>query len=234
MLSYYPRMTIKCITFDLDDTLWACEPVLRRAEQTCYRWLAHYYPKITTRYNQKQLVENRLQYLHSHPDQAFNFTQIRLDWLAQLADEFSYPAHMADDAFHVFWLARNEVTLFAGVLESLEQLATHFRLGTISNGNADVNHIGLGKYFDFSVNVCNAGAAKPEPEIFHYAMQQAGCDASEILHIGDHPQQDVLGALNAGLFAIWYNPSRDVWLEDKKPTVIIQSLDEIEEQAHFL
>ena len=227
-------MTIKCITFDLDDTLWACTPVLRRAEQICYRWLAQYYPKITAYYNEKQLFENRLQYMHTHPEQAFNLTQIRLDWLAQLADEFSYPIQMADDAFQVFWLARNEVTLFAGVLESLEQLATNFSLGTISNGNADVNHIGLGKYFDFSVNVSNAGVAKPEPEIFHHAMRLADCKTNEILHIGDHPQQDVLGALNAGLFAIWYNPIKSVWLEDKKPTAIIQSLDEIEEQAHFL
>jgi putative hydrolase of the HAD superfamily len=227
-------MMIKCITFDLDDTLWECAPVLRRAEKICYHWLAHYYPKITARYNEKQLVGNRLQFMQSHPEQVFNLTKIRLDWLAQLADEFSYPPQMADDAFHIFWLARNEVTLLKDVLESLEQLATHFSLGTISNGNADVNHIGLGKYFDFSVNASTAGVAKPEPEIFHDAMQQAGCDANEILHIGDHPHQDVLGALNAGLFAIWYNPSKGVWLEDEKPTAIIQCLGEIKGQVRLI
>jgi putative hydrolase of the HAD superfamily len=227
-------MSIKCITFDLDDTLWACAPVLRRAEKICYNWLAKYYPKITTNYSEQQLFESRLQYMHTHPEQAFNLTLIRIDWLTQLADEFSYPAQMAEDAFQVFWLARNKVTLFAGALESLEQLATNFSLGTISNGNADVNHIGLGEYFDFSVNVNDAGVAKPEPEIFHYALQQAGCNADEILHIGDHPHQDVLGALNAGLFAIWYNPEREVWLEDKKPTAIIQNLDEIEAHAHLI
>ncbi|MCK5918282.1 MAG: HAD family hydrolase, partial [Cocleimonas sp.] len=84
-------MTIKCITFDLDDTLWACTPVLQRAEQICYHWLANYYPKITARYSEQQLFESRQQYMHTHPEQTFNLTQIRLDWLAQLADEFSYP-----------------------------------------------------------------------------------------------------------------------------------------------
>ena len=227
-------MKIKCITFDLDDTLWACSPVLSKAEKACYDWFAQYYPKITLKYNEAQLFETRQQYMQTHPEQAFNFTAVRLNWLAQLADEFCYPPHMVEDAFQVFWLARNQVTLFEDVLESLDQLSANFSLGTISNGNADVDHIGIGNYFDFNVNVMNAGVVKPEPEIFQYAIQLAGCDAKEILHIGDHPQCDVLGALNAGLQAIWYNPTQHEWLENKQPTAIIQQLREIEAQIQLI
>ncbi|MGC1952714.1 MAG: hypothetical protein WA970_09110, partial [Gammaproteobacteria bacterium] len=35
-------MTVKCITFDLDDTLWDCESVLMRAETVLYQWLAEH------------------------------------------------------------------------------------------------------------------------------------------------------------------------------------------------
>jgi putative hydrolase of the HAD superfamily len=227
-------MTIKCITFDLDDTLWACSPVLAKAEKACYDWFNLYYPKITARYNEQQLFDNRQQYMLAHPKQTFNLTQVRYDWLTQLAHEFSYPLHIVEDAFHVFWLARNNVTLFDGALESLEQLAKNFSLGTISNGNADVNRIGIGRYFDFSVNVVDVGVAKPDAEIFDYAVRLAGFNATEIVHIGDHPHCDVLGALNAGLHSIWYNPEQEAWLEGKKPTAIIQQLDEVEAQARLI
>ena len=227
-------MTIKCITFDLDDTLWACSPVLQRAEQVCYQWFKQYYPKITAKYREQELFESRQQYMHTHPEQVFNLTQIRLDWLAQIADEFSYPSQMVEDGFQVFWLARNEVTLFEGVLESLEQLSTNFSLGVISNGNADINHIGIGGYFDFSVNVVDAGFAKPDSAIFDHALRLANCNADEALHIGDHPECDVLGALNAGFHAIWYNPEQKAWLADKKPSAIIQTLDEIETKISSL
>ena len=227
MLPYDSLMMIKCITFDLDDTLWACAPALQNAEKKCYQWLQRYYPKITAKYTESQLFESRQQYMHNHSEQIFNLTQIRLNWLAWLANEFSYPSQLVEDAFQVFWLARNEVTLFDDALESLEQLSANFSLGVISNGNADVNHIGIGQYFDFSVNVVDAGVAKPDPQIFQHALGLAKCKAEETLHIGDHPDFDVLGALNAGLHAIWYNPTQKDWLAEKKPTAIIQSLNEI-------
>ncbi len=227
-------MNIKCLTFDLDDTLWDCAPALHNAEKKCYQWFQRYYPKITAKYTEQQLFESRQQYMHNHPEQVFNLTEIRLNWLALLANEFSYPSQLVEDAFQVFWLARNQVTFFDGALESLEQLAANFSLGVISNGNADVNHIGIGQYFDFSVNVIDAGVAKPDPKIFHYALGLANCKAEETLHIGDHPDFDVLGALNAGLHAIWYNPAQQDWLNEKKPTAIIQNLNEIKTELDKL
>ena len=39
---------IECITFDLDDTIWLCEPVILNAEFVFYSWLESRYPRITT------------------------------------------------------------------------------------------------------------------------------------------------------------------------------------------
>jgi putative hydrolase of the HAD superfamily len=36
-------------------------------------------------------------------------------------------------------------------------------------------------------------------------------DAAEALHIGDHPEHDIAGALNAGLRAVWFNPQARPW-----------------------
>ncbi len=223
-------MMIKCITFDLDDTLWACKPIIIRAEKICYEWIEKYYPKISSAYTYEQLIKKRILYLQAHPDNAYDLTKIRKDWLAQLADEFSYTQKMAEDAFHIFWLARNEVTLFDGARDVLEQLSKQYSLGVLSNGNADVDHIGIGQYFDFSVKIADVGAAKPDAKVFHHALNLANCTALETVHIGDHPTYDVTGALNAGLHAIWYNPDNAIWTEEKKPTATISHLNEIEAQ----
>ncbi|MCK5903029.1 MAG: HAD-IA family hydrolase [Cocleimonas sp.] len=219
---------IKCITFDLDDTLWACHPVIHRAEQESYQWIKTHYPKISNYYSEAQFGESRLNYHQAHPEDQFDFTKTRQDWLAQLAKTFGYSPKMAQDAFHVFWLARNQVTLFNGVTALLERLSKRFVMGTISNGNADIDKIGIGQYFNFSVQVREVGVAKPAPEMFQRALMLAQCQPHEMIHIGDHSLCDIFGALNAGLHAIWLNPQQRAWTETHQPSAIIQDLDEIE------
>ena len=50
---------LRCITFDLDDTLWDCEPVILRAEQRFYDWVGENFPKIAERYHMNALVKHR-------------------------------------------------------------------------------------------------------------------------------------------------------------------------------
>lgn len=223
-------MTIKCITFDLDDTLWDCNSVLMKAENVSYQWFQKYYPRISSMYSFQGLIDSRVAYLKAHPDDAYDLTKIRLDWLMEIARQCNYSTHIADDAFNVFWQARNDVTLYEGALPMLEQLSSQYSLGVISNGNADVDHIGIGQYFDFCATVQDAGVAKPDSKIFEHALQLANSEAHQTLHIGDHPLYDVMGALNAGLHAIWYNPQQSPWEETQKPTAIIEHLDEIAPQ----
>ena len=45
------RGRIRLISLDLDDTLWACPPVIRRAEQRVFDWLRRNYPLITARHS---------------------------------------------------------------------------------------------------------------------------------------------------------------------------------------
>ena len=39
-------MTLRLITFDLDDTLWDAPPVLQAAEAALQRWLAEHAPRL--------------------------------------------------------------------------------------------------------------------------------------------------------------------------------------------
>ncbi len=47
-----------------------------------------------------------------------------------------------------------------------------------------------------------AGADKPKPEIFLKALEKAGVDASEAVHVGDQYDLDVVGARGVGISPI--------------------------------
>ena len=220
-------MTIKCIAFDLDDTLWDCHSVIMRAEQRFYDWLKLYYPKICEKYSDDALIQHRNDFLKANKKYSHDMTALRKAWLKVLAKESGYDDHLVESGFKLFWLARNEVSFFDGALDVLKTLSKQYKLGVISNGNADVHHIGVGHLFDFVHSSEKAGVAKPHPDIFYQALTMAGVDADEMLYVGDDPERDILGALSAGLHAIWYNPALQPWPGGQVPTAVIRDLSEL-------
>jgi putative hydrolase of the HAD superfamily len=61
---------------------------------------------------------------------------------------------------------------------------------------------GLAPLVDAAVASAELGHAKPERAIFDHALVLAGAGAGEALHAGDSPEEDVSGALAAGLRAV--------------------------------
>lgn len=220
-------MTIRCITFDLDDTLWECWPTIRRAEQTLFRWLQTHYPRITARYNPEGLYAHRMLYTKSHPELEYNLTQIRKNWLTLLAEELGYgheATTVSKEGFQIFWQIRNEVTFFDGIETLLLDLKKDYILGTITNGNADVNYMGVGHLFDFSIKAEEAGVAKPDPAIFQMAMDKANVIAQQILHIGDDPLGDIKGAQAMGMKTLWVNYAKNVWQASYQPDASVEDV----------
>lgn len=227
-------MTIQCIAFDLDDTLWACMPVIQRAEKKHYRWLDQYCPKLTERYAPDAFLKSRQQYMDEHPELLHDLTTLRMQWLRYLLEESNYSVDLAEEAFQIFWNARNQVKLYDGVIEMLERLSNQYILGTISNGNADLNSIGIGHFFEFMLSSREAGVAKPDPAIFQLALQKAGTQPDETVYIGDHPICDVQGANQAGLHSIWYNPSKSVWQGNGQPSQIITHFRQLDAKIELI
>jgi putative hydrolase of the HAD superfamily len=59
--------------------------------------------------------------------------------------------------------------------------------------------VGLAPLLDGVVVSAEVGAAKPSPAIFERALHVAGVKASEAIHVGDSPVEDVQGAARAGI-----------------------------------
>ena len=222
-------MTIRCIAFDLDDTLWDCHAVIRHAEQTMFAWFQQNHPTVVALYpDLNSLVASRIAYVQQYPHLQHDLTTLRTNWLQQLALESGHDPLLAKDAFQVFWRARNQVKFFPEVLVNLERLKQEYSLGVVTNGNADVQHIGIGHFFKFALNSAEAGVAKPHPAIFQQALQQAQVDAHEMVYVGDDPEKDVIGAQQVGLRTIWFNPQQRELPLGLKPDAIMTNFAEIE------
>ena len=202
---------IRTITLDLDDTLWAIHPVIKRAEARLYAWMSDNYPRITELFNPDDLLEVRSKVMAEHKDRLHDLTFLRRTILARLGEAAGYGNYFIDEAFAVFSDARNEVTLFPEARPALEALGEHFVLIAVTNGNADLEKIGIRELFDDVISAAMAGAAKPDRPIFDMAVKAGGASADQTLHVGDHPLYDVHGARDAGLRAIWVNRNGDQW-----------------------
>jgi putative hydrolase of the HAD superfamily len=220
--------TIKVLSFDLDDTLWPCHPTIQRAEKLLYQWLSDHVPVITQQYDVFQLREKRRLLLNNHPELAHDMTQLRLRSFEQLTEEFELPSDWMENAFEIFYEARQQITLFDDVKPVLDELNTSFRLVSLTNGNADTVKTGVDHWFDFALNSATVGKMKSEPDIYNQVQKRANIEAEEMVHIGDHPLQDIYGAKSAGVFAIWLNREKKQWmLEACQPDAVISSLHEL-------
>ena len=205
---------IRTITLDLDDTLWAIQPVIKRAEEQLYAWLAENYPRITERFQPADIMQVRSEVFAEFKDHLHDLTLLRRTVLTRLGEAAGYSNSYVDEAFEVFNTFRNDVTLFPEARPALMSLRERFVLIAVTNGNADLERIGIRDLFDGVVSAAMAGVAKPESAIFEMAVAAGGASAAETLHVGDHPLHDVHGARDAGLKALWVNRNGDEWPDE--------------------
>ena len=196
---------IKCITFDLDDTLWKIEPVINRAEIFFQKWLDSNYPIVSEKFNIELLRKLMRQTSLENPEINHDLTKIRIKAYTKLKDLYDLPDDMPIKAFNYFMEYRNKVSLFNGVEDTLSRLKKRYLLGTITNGNASLKHIGIDKYFDFEIKASEVGHMKPKPEIFTAALRAANSKPEEIIHIGDSYEKDIMGAKSVNMNYIWIN-----------------------------
>jgi putative hydrolase of the HAD superfamily len=122
------------------------------------------------------------------------------------------------------------LVLFDDVPPALDDLKTRgMVLGLISNVEQDMNEtltrLNLDSWLDIIVTSLDAGAGKPQPEIFREALRRAGVHADEALYIGDQYRVDVLGARSAGITGILID--RTGYHQDISDCLKISSMQEI-------
>jgi HAD superfamily hydrolase (TIGR01509 family) len=247
-MSIAPRV----ISFDLDDTLWPVAPVIEAAERALFAWLETRHPQAVHGHSIESMRALRARIAEQFPERRHDLTFLRRRALAAQFSAAGFGAAgfgaagagtagagtadadaggfepLVDEAFEVFLAERNRVELYADVMPSLARLRARYRLFALSNGNADLKRCGIGDFFDGHVTAIAAGAAKPDAQIFAQLERMAGVSAAEVLHVGDDPLADVVGATRAGMQAVWLNRDARPWpAQFSPPARTISTLAEI-------
>ena len=103
--------------------------------------------------------------------------------------------------------------LIPNAIELLSELQPNYKLHIITNGFQEVQHVkinqsGMAKFFTIVVTSEMAGAKKPNPLIFNYALEKAGANLENSVMIGDDLNTDIKGAVNVGMKSIYFNPNK--------------------------
>ncbi|MEJ5064332.1 pyrimidine 5'-nucleotidase [Erwinia sp. MYb375] len=143
----------------------------------------------------------------------------------------------AQDLNSGFLSAMAEIcTPLVGAVDLLNALKGRVKMGIITNGftalqQARLERTGFLGVFDLLVISEQVGYAKPHPAIFDYSLTRMGNPARErVLMVGDNPDSDILGGINAGLATCWLNAEGRAQPEGINSTWQVTSLKELQDK----
>ncbi|KAI9919596.1 hypothetical protein PsorP6_017714 [Peronosclerospora sorghi] len=221
-------VTVRGLTFDLDDTLWCGKTVMKNANAAFHAFLAQATPPLADQFPPAKFDALLVAFQRAMPEKAHDYTFLRQYTLRHCvslcgAEKLNLLDHMqleafVDAAFQAFLVARSQPELFHGVEGLFQALVAHLKrvrddngpfLGCITNGNCNLNNLPtfFQDHMDFVVSAELVGTAKPNRAIFDAAVANfpAIHNRQQLVHVGDHYECDVEGAKGAGLRTIWVN-----------------------------
>ncbi|WP_434145648.1 HAD-IA family hydrolase [Photobacterium leiognathi] len=238
MRIYNQLMPIRALTFDIDDTLYDSRPVISRVEQAVILWLLKILPShLTFDVNswlklQQQLVTIDPMLKHDIRERRRKTLKIGL---MQLGFRLNEAEVLAQQGIDVVIEMRNQIDIPDETHIVLKELSAHFPLIGLTNGDVDVDKIGLSQYFVEVYYAGRDGLSKPEPDLFNLAKQKFQFPAENILHVGNHLKADVYGAKQCGFQACWFNNQKQQIPQEPKvnnlPDVEITQLSQLLEMV---
>jgi putative hydrolase of the HAD superfamily len=204
---------IKALSFDLDDTLYFNEDVIRKALQVQFDTICQLIPAAKEKGSafwetlKWQVAAKNPEYCHD-----VNVWRHHVLNLGVSSFGISDPikSTMIKQIYDAFYDARSDFTVPQKTFDVLERLSEKFPLVAVTNGNADYERIGLSPYF---VGYYRAGEngtrMKPYPDMLKDVSKDLNIPCENILHIGDSVMSDIQAALNANCPSLWFNPDNN-------------------------
>lgn len=230
-------MAYKHLFFDLDHTLWDFERNSAECLADIYEIFDFKSLNISNleAFQQEFSIVNRRQWslleqnLITHEDLRRRRFQETLENLGVKDLKKSFGLEINE---YFLELLPKKAHLIEGAVEILDYLLPKYELHIISNGWQDIQvnkmkSSEIHHYFGEIITNELAGTRKPDRRIFDYAVEVTNADLAESLMIGDNYEADILGAINANMDTVFYNP--DNIPTGQKPTFDIKKLVELKE-----
>lgn len=154
---------------------------------------------------------------HARAWQAMMLEILRGGGVRKIRAEAADPKY-AEKIAQQLWDAQPTHNLWRKPIAGMFELVAELRekqvpVGIISNSEGHlaelVEELGYGSLFSVVIDSGRVGVDKPNPRIFQLAADALAVNLSQIVHVGDAWEADVLGARAAGADAIWFTPTDD-------------------------
>ncbi|MCY4543765.1 MAG: HAD family hydrolase [Gemmatimonadetes bacterium] len=201
-------MRISAISFDGDMTLWDFQKVMRHSLEKALAALRGLVP---TRRAEDLTIEDMISIRGEVEEEVkgriWNHEEIRLLSFKRTLECIGHPDREIAACLNKVYLKHRfeDIELYPDVIPTFDELAPHYKLGLLSNGNSYPERCGLEARFAFVIFSQDVQIEKPDRRIFEIAAQQADCALDELLHVGDSLKNDVAGANAAGVRSVWLN-----------------------------
>ena len=203
------HVNIQAVLFDLDNTLTHRD--LTAQAYSCY--LAEYYASAFAQVEPEKIIEivRRIDNGGYPKKELLTHGSIGASAAYALLQELSWLNPPSIDELAQFWFSQfgRCAVEMPDAKQVLEQLKSQgYQLAIVSNGGHDtrlntIRGLGIADYFEEIISSGLVGFNKPQPEIFQITAQRLGVLPEHCLYIGDHPVNDIQGAKNAGMHALW-------------------------------
>jgi putative hydrolase of the HAD superfamily len=221
---------IKHIFFDLDHTLWDFEKNSALAFEKIFQ-------ELNFDINSQQFMDIynpiNVAYWKLYEKNEIDQETLRVSRVKDAFEALNYSItldeiNIISNLFIEYLTSNNH--LIEGTIETLEYLKDKYVLHIITNGFSIVQDVklqksNLDKYFVTITNSEAAGHKKPHENIFNHALTIANASKTESIMIGDSIAADVLGAMNFGIKAVFFNPANE--MVSNNEILQIQSLKQL-------
>ncbi len=196
------KLDVKAIFFDFDDTLQSRKGAYRLY---CESFLSKYFPNIS---EEERLI--KLDEMEEHVDGGYKDREVYFPEMIELWQwEDHPPLQELYDSFNFDF--GKHIVMLDGAIDVLKEIKKRgYILGCVTNGVSSLQNIkldtaGIRDMFDVVVVSGDIGIYKPDRRIFDEAVRRAGVKNEEALFVGDHPVNDIQGALGADMKAVRMN-----------------------------
>lgn len=215
-MKLFPLKVYTHLFFDLDHTLWDFE---KNAEETILSLydqfeLAKFGKFTSTDFYKKYSYINHRMWRQYHEGKITQ-QELRVGRFEQTLTKLGLTTEQIPDGLAEAFttLCPTKTAVFPYTYEVLRYLRGKYTLHVITNGFKEVQQVkmtasNLHSYFTEVITSECANCVKPDKKIFEHALSRARVKATDCLMIGDSLEADMLGARNAGIDQVFFNPGK--------------------------
>lgn len=207
-------MKYKHLFFDLDHTLWDFDA---NARETLLELYETYQLKNLGILSDELFIEVYTDFNHKlwrdYHNGIISKEQLRSSRFRLTFEHFKVEEHLIPHQFEDDYvtICPTKTNLFEGTHEVLSILKDRYKLHIITNGFLESQEMKMSRtnikhYFDKVFISEVIGLYKPDIALFNHAIEVVGAKSDEVLMIGDSLEADILGAKNAGIDQVYFNP----------------------------